>query len=102
MIKEFLPIARTIYGLKNLKIISFGPRPLNFMACNAPIKQLYNLGVEIQENSELDLFEAFHKHANDPRIPEVVAEMVAELGEGNKMAGILPKKRRRHRMPASW
>ena len=91
MIKEFLPIARTIYGLKNLKIISFGPRTLNFMACNAPIKQLYNLGVEIQENSELDLFEAFHKHANDPRIPEIVAEMVAELGEGNKKPEILNK-----------
>ncbi|MFR7830829.1 MAG: hypothetical protein ACLU3F_05155 [Blautia wexlerae] len=38
-----------------LKIISFGPRPQNFLACNAPIKQLYNLGVEIEENSELDL-----------------------------------------------
>ena len=39
-----------------LKIISFGPRPMNFLACNAPIQQLYNLGVEIEENSELDLF----------------------------------------------
>ncbi len=45
-----------------MKIISFGPSPLNFLACNAPIKQLYNLGVEIEENSELDLFEAFNKH----------------------------------------
>ena len=27
MIKEFLPIARTIIGLRNLKIITFGPRP---------------------------------------------------------------------------
>ena len=36
-------------------------RPLNFLACNAPIKQLYNIGVEIEENSELDLFEGFHK-----------------------------------------
>ena len=55
MIHEFLPVARAIEGLNNLKIISFGPRPLNFLACNAPIKQLYNLGVEIEENSELDL-----------------------------------------------
>ena len=68
MIHEFLPIARAIYGLNNLKIISFGPRPLNFLACNAPIKQLYNMGVEIEENSELDLFEAFNKHAGDERI----------------------------------
>ena len=77
MINEFLPIARAVVGLKNLKIISFGPRPLNFLACNAPIKQLYNLGVEIEENSELDLFEAFNKHADDPRIPDVVKDMEA-------------------------
>ena len=91
MIHEFLPIARAIYGLSNLKIFSFGPRPKNFFACNAPIKQLYNLGVEIEENSELDLFEAFHKHANDPRIPEVVADMAKELGEGNKKPEVLEK-----------
>ena len=91
MIHEFVPIARAIVGLKNLKIISFGPRPLNFLACNAPIKQLYNLGVEIEENSELDLFEAFNKHAGDPRIPDVVKDMEAELGAGNQKPEILPK-----------
>ena len=47
MIHEFLPIVRAIVGLNNLKIISFGPRPTNFLACNAPIKQLFNIGVEI-------------------------------------------------------
>ena len=91
MIHDFLPIARTVIGLSDLKIISFGPRPLNFLACNAPIKQLYNLGVEIEENSELDLFEAFNKHAGDPRIAEVAADMAAELGEGNKKPEILAK-----------
>ncbi len=91
MIKEFLPIARAIIGLSDLKIISFGPRPLNFLACNAPIKQLYNLGVEIEENSELDLFEAFKKHEGDPRIPEVVADMESELGKGNMKPEVLPK-----------
>lgn len=91
MIHEFLPMAKAIVGIKDLKIISFGPRPLNFLACNAPIKQLYNLGVEIEENSELDLFEAYHKHDNDPRIPEVVKDMEAELGEGNQKPEILPK-----------
>lgn len=55
MIHEFAPIARAIIAVRDLKIISFGPRPQNFLACNAPIKQLYNLGVEIEENSELDL-----------------------------------------------
>ena len=43
MIHEFEPIARAVIGLNNLKIISFGPRPLNFLACNAPIQQLYNI-----------------------------------------------------------
>ena len=91
MIHEFLPIARAIIGLSNLKIISFGPRPLNFLACNAPIKQLYNLGVEIEENSELDLFEAFQRHDEDERIPGIVREMEEELGEGNKKPEILAK-----------
>ena len=91
MIHEFIPIARAVMALSDLKIISFGPRPLNFLACNAPIKQLYNLGVEIEENSELDLFEAFHKHAGDERIPAIVKEMEEELGEGNKKPEILEK-----------
>jgi L-fucose isomerase-like protein len=91
MIHEFAPIAKTVIGLNDLKIISFGPRPHNFLACNAPIKQLYNLGVEIEENSELDLFEAFNKHAGDERIPGVVKEMEEELGAGNKKPEILAK-----------
>ena len=91
MIEEFVPIARAVVGLSSLKIISFGPRPLNFLACNAPIKQLYNLGVEIEENSELDLFEAFNRHAGDKRIPDVVKDMEAELGTGNKKPEILEK-----------
>ena len=91
MIHEFMPIARAIVGLNDLKIISFGPRPLNFLACNAPIKQLYNLGVEIEENSELDLFEAFKKHDGDERIPAKVKEMEDELGEGNMKPEVLPK-----------
>lgn len=91
MIHEFAPVARALVAVRNLKIISFGPRPTNFLACNAPIKRLYDLGVEIEENSELDLFEAFNKHADDPRIPDVVKEMEAELGEGNMKPEILPK-----------
>lgn len=91
MIAEFAPIARAVIALNNLKIISFGPRPQDFMACNAPIKQLFNINVEIEENSELDLFESFNKHAGDERIPAVVADMAAELGEGNKKPEILAK-----------
>lgn len=91
-IHEFLPVARTVLGLKSLKIISFGPRPANFLACNAPIKQLYNLNVEIEEESELDLFEAYQKHEGDARIPAVAADMSMEMGyaEG-KAPAMLPK-----------
>ena len=112
MIADFVPVARAVIGVSNLKIITFGPRPQDFFACNAPIKQLYNLGVEIEENSELDLFEAFNKHAgderipavvedseldllvafkeheNDPRIPEVCADMAKEMGEGKYYADL--------------
>ena len=91
MINEFLPVVRAVDGLKNLKVISFGPRPLNFLACNAPIKQLYNIDVEIEENSELDLFESFNNHADDKRIAEVADDMAKELGVGNKIPEILPK-----------
>ena len=53
MIHDFAPVARAIIGLSNLKIITFETRPYRyFLASNAPIyKQLYNLGVEIEENS---------------------------------------------------
>ena len=78
MIHEFLPIARTVKALSELKIISFGPRPLNFLACNAPIKPLYDLGIEIEENSELDLFEAYNQHEGDERIPAIIKEMEEE------------------------
>ena len=91
MIDEFKPIARVLLGLKGLKIFSFGPRPYDFLACNAPIKALFDLGVEIQENSELDLFAAYNAHKNDPRIPGVIEDMKKELGDGNKMEGILPR-----------
>ena len=91
LIHGFLPVARALVGIKNLKIFSFGPRPQDFFACNAPIQQLYNMGVEIEENSELDLFEAYNRHAGDARIPEVVADMERELGAGNKKPEILAK-----------
>jgi L-fucose isomerase-like protein len=82
MIAEFVPIARAVVGVQNLKIITFGPRPQDFFACNAPIKGLYELGVEVEENSELDLLVSYKAHANDPRIPAVCEEMAQEMGEG--------------------
>ncbi len=92
MVGDFLPVARALIGLSALKIISFGPRPQDFFACNAPIKGLYDLGVEIQENSELDLLVAYRAHANDARIEDVVREMAEELGmEGNQYPDLLPR-----------
>ncbi len=92
MIEEFIPVARTIIGIKNLKIITFGPRPQDFFACNAPIKGLYDIGVEIQENSELDLLVAYRAHKDDPRIADVAKDMAEELGmEGNKYPEMLPR-----------
>ncbi|MDI3508891.1 MAG: hypothetical protein PWP48_2049 [Clostridiales bacterium] len=91
MMADFVDIARVVIGVSNLKIFGFGPRPQDFLACNAPIKPLYDLGVEVMENSELDLFESFNKHADDPRIPDVVKDMQQELGSGNNYPGILPK-----------
>ena len=92
MIAEFLPIARAIIGIKNLKIITFGPRPQDFFACNAPIKGLYEIGVEIEENSELDLLVSYRAHANDSRIAEVCEDMARELGmSGNRYPELLPR-----------
>ncbi|MBR6561671.1 MAG: fucose isomerase, partial [Oscillospiraceae bacterium] len=91
MIADFVPIARAVIGVKNLKIITFGPRPQDFFACNAPIKGLYELGVEIEENSELDLLISYKAHAGDERIPAVCADMAAEMGEGKYYPALLER-----------
>ena len=91
MIADFVPIARAIIGLRGLKIITFGPRPQDFFACNAPIKGLYELGVEIEENSELDLLVSYKAHAGDARIPAVCADMAAEMGEGKYFPDMLER-----------
>ena len=92
MIRDFVPIARAVLGVRSLKIITFGPRPQDFFACNAPIKGLYELGVEVEENSELDLLVAYKAHANDPRIETVCGDMAAELGvTGNNYPELLPR-----------
>ena len=91
MMKEFVPIARAIIGVKNLKIITFGPRPQDFFACNAPIKGLYELGVEVEENSELDLLVSYKEHAGDKRIKEVCDDMAKEMGEGKYYPDLLER-----------
>jgi L-fucose isomerase-like protein len=91
MIGDFVPVARTWLGLKGLKIYSFGPRPHDFLACNAPIQPLFDLGVEVMENSELDLFELYRGAEGDERIADVAAEMEEELGTGNNFPDLVQK-----------
>ncbi len=91
MMADFVPVARAVIGVKNLKIITFGPRPQDFFACNAPIKGLYELGVEVEENSELDLLVSYREHKGDPRIADVCADMAAEMGEGRYYPDLLER-----------
>ena len=91
MIEDFLPVARVTLGLAGLKIISFGPRPQDFFACNAPIRGLYKLGVEVEENSELDLLVSYKEHAGDKRIADVCHDMAAEMGEGKYYPDLLER-----------
>ena len=91
MMKEFVPIARAVIGVKNLKIITFGPRPQDFFACNAPIKGLYELGVEVEENSELDLLVSYKAHAGDKRIKAVCDDMAKEMGKGKYYPELLER-----------
>jgi L-fucose isomerase-like protein len=53
MISDFVPVARAVIGVKSLKIITFGPRPQDFFACNAPIKGLYELGLKSKKTASL-------------------------------------------------
>lgn len=90
---DFQDIARVVIGVKNLKVFGFGPRPFDFLACNAPIQPLYDLGIEVQENSELDLKCQFEKVANRTAEIEAIAkDMAEELGASrNTYPEVLPK-----------
>lgn len=91
MIYEYIPVARALIGLSGLKIITFGPRPQDFFACNAPIKPLYDVGVEIEENSELDLLVYYKEHKGDPRIADIVENMKKEMGGANPYPDLLER-----------
>ncbi|MCD6365326.1 MAG: fucose isomerase [Planctomycetes bacterium] len=91
-IARFVPIARVVIGVQNVKIFGFGPRPQDFLACNAPIQPLFDLGVEVMENSELDLLAAFKQAASKKReIRAVAADMKRELGPGCPYPDLLDK-----------
>jgi L-fucose isomerase-like protein len=92
LIADFAKIARVVVGLYNLKLFGFGPRPQDFMACNAPIQPLYDLGVNVMENSELDLLVAYKKAGEDKAaIKAIAADMAKELKGACKWNDLLPK-----------
>jgi len=91
MIAEFIPVARVVLGVTNLKIMSFGPRPFDFVTCHAPIQPLYDIGVEIMENSELDLLDVVQAEKDNPQIKKIAKEMAAELGKGNTYPDLIEK-----------
>ena len=91
MIAEFVPVARVVLGVRQLKIFTFGPRPWDFYACNAPIKPLFGLGVEIMENSELDLLEVYRGAEGHADVPRVAEAMARELGPGNRFPDLLTR-----------
>jgi L-fucose isomerase-like protein len=91
-IQGFVPIARVLLGLASLRIFSFGPRPQDFFACNAPIQPFYDLGVEVMENSELDLLQLYEDAKSFKKeIKATAEEMRQELGKGNRYDDLLPK-----------
>jgi L-fucose isomerase-like protein len=91
MLAEFIPVAQTVCGVRNLKIISFGPRPFDFVTCHAPLQPLYDLGVEVMENSELDLYDIVQAEKGNPEVKRIAKEMEAELGEGNAYPDLIEK-----------
>jgi L-fucose isomerase-like protein len=91
-IAHFATVARVVIGIKALKVFGFGPRPQDFFACNAPIRPLYNLGVEVMENSELDLLGLVKAvDEKDAAVKKVAKEMAAELGANANYPDLLPK-----------
>ncbi len=91
MMAEFLPAARAVLGIGALKIISFGPRPSDFFTCHAPLQPLYDLGIEVMENSELDLFDIVQAEKDNPEIKRIADEMTTELGAANSYPDLIPK-----------
>jgi L-fucose isomerase-like protein len=91
MLADFIPIARIVNGVRNLKIISFGPRPFDFLTCHAPIQPLYDLGVEVMENSELDLYALVQEEKGNPEIKRIAGEIAVELGKGNTYPELIDK-----------
>lgn len=91
-VADFEAIARVVIGVSSLKIISFGPRPQDFYTCHAPLGPLFDIGVEVMENSELDLSRIYSEEAGKKeKIKKAAEEMKIELGKNNPYPSLLPK-----------
>jgi len=91
-IRDFEAIARVALGAQSLKIFSFGPRPQDFFTCHAPLKPLFELGVEVMENSELELLQLFRKAGErKDKVSAVAREMKKELGKGAAYPDLVPR-----------
>lgn len=91
LIEEFIIVSRIVLGVRGLKLFSFGPRPFDFLTCHAPIQPLFDMGVEIMENSELDLYDIVQAEKDNPEVKERTKEMAAELGKGNTYPDLIGK-----------
>jgi L-fucose isomerase-like protein len=91
MLAEFIPVARVVNGVRHLKLISFGPRPFDFLTCHSPIQPFYDLGVEVMENSELDLLDIVQAEKDNSEIKRIAKEMAGELGKGNTYPDLIEK-----------
>lgn len=80
MINDFISISRAIISLRNLKLISIGPRPSSYLASMTCINPIYDLGIDVSEYSELELFNSYERHKDDSRIANLVTEMASEVG----------------------
>lgn len=88
MVHNFVAIARVIVALRYLQIISFGPRPSSYTAAYAPYHSLYNWGIKVDEFSEMELLNAYERHIDDSRIPNLVEEMLVDLDVNREVANL--------------
>lgn len=91
-VRLFERIARVVIGVRQLKLVGFGPRPQDFLACNAPIQPFFDLGIEVVENSELDLYRLFKEAAlKTDKLRAAEESMRSELGDRTSYPDLLPK-----------
>jgi L-fucose isomerase-like protein len=91
-IEHFHTVASVVLATTGVKIITFGPRPQDFFACNAPIRPLYQLGLEVMENSELDLLQLYEQiDDTEPEVTATLEDMGKELAGRHSYPEILTR-----------